>query len=35
MLKEADIKSNERIAAMQVSARNSKQNTWQIYKSVV
>jgi hypothetical protein len=27
MLKEADIKSNERIAAMQVSARNSKQNT--------
>ena len=27
MLKEADIKSNERIAAMQVSARNNKQNT--------
>ena len=27
MLKEADIKSNERIAAMQVSAKNSKQNT--------
>ena len=35
MLKEADIKSNERIAAMQVQAKNSSKNTWQIYKSVV
>ena len=35
MLKEADIKSNERIAAMQVSAKNSSKTTWQNYKSVV
>jgi len=35
MLKEADIKSNERIAAMQVQAKNSSKNAWQIYKSVV